>query len=138
MKLNYYSDVKNGNLQKNVRELIAKELPHFEGKRVEITIKKVSSQRSVQQNRLWWLYIKIIADEIGYDKDTLHEIAKFKFLKMEAVVERTGEVMEFIGSSAKLNKTDFGELVFKLQQWAADSFGIVLPDPSAQVDMNLE
>lgn len=138
MKLNYYSDVKNGNLQKNIKELIAKELLHFEGKRIEITIEKVSSRRSKQQNRLWWLYIKIISDEIGYNKDELHEIAKFKFLKKEAVIEQTGEIMEYIGSTAKLNKSDFAELVNNLQRWAAETFNIVLPDPEDQFKMPLE
>lgn len=138
LKLNYYSDVKSGNLQKNTRELIAKELPHFEGKRVEITIEVVKSTRSIKQNRLWWLYIKIIADEIGYDKNELHEMAKFKFLKKEAVIESTGEVMPYIGSTAKLNKSDFAELVNNLQRWSAETFGIVLPDPQEQFEMGLE
>lgn len=129
MTLNYYSDVKDGKLQANVRNLISKELPFFNGKRVEVIIKKLTSTRSTQQNRLWWMYITIISNEIGYNKDELHEIAKFKFLKMEAVIENTGEIVEYIGSTAKLGKNEFSELVFKLKLWAQEMFNITLSEP---------
>lgn len=129
MKLTYYSDVKDGKLQNNISALIKKEIPFFEGKRVEISIQKLKSTRTVRQNRLWWLYMKIIADELGYDKDTIHEIAKYKFLKRELVNEKTGECFEFVGSSANLSKSEFSDLVERLRRWASESFGIVLPDP---------
>ena len=51
MKLEYYSEVKNGHLSKSVRNKIASELIQFEGKRVEIRIEKLKSKRSIQQNR---------------------------------------------------------------------------------------
>jgi len=136
MRLTYYSNVKDGKLQKNVSLQIAEELNHFEGKRVEITIEKLKSTRSTQQNRLWWLYVTIIAKEIGYDKNEMHEILKFKFLKKEKVDERTGEVFEYIGSTAKLNKTDFADMVSDLIRYAAETFDIVLPLPGEQSEMN--
>jgi len=136
MKLTYYSNVKDGKLQKNVSLQIAEEIKHFEGKRVEITIEKLKSTRSNQQNRLWWLYVTIIAKEIGYDKSEMHEILKFKFLKKEKVDEKTGEVFEYIGSTAKLNKTDFADMVNDLIRYAAETFDIILPLPGEQSEMN--
>ena len=136
MKLTYYSNVKDGKLQKNVSLQIAEEIKHFEGKRVEITVQKLKSTRSTQQNRLWWLYVTIIAKEIGYDKNEMHEILKFKFLKKEKVDERTGEIFEYIGSTAKLNKSDFADMVTDLIRYAAETFDIILPLPGEQSEMN--
>lgn len=135
MKITYYSNVKDGKLQSNVSKSIALELKQFEGKRVEINIQKLKSSRSTQQNRLWWMYVGIIAKEIGYTKDELHEILKFKFLKKEKVDEKTGEVFEYVGSTAKLSKTEFAELVDGLIQWASDTFGIALPMPNEQTEL---
>ena len=137
MKLQYYSNVKDGQLQNNVRQLIAKELKHFEGKRVEITIQKLKSTRSIQQNRLYWLYVTMIANELGYDKEEMHEIIKYKFLLTEKVHEATGEVMPHIKSTAKLSISEFMDLINGLIQWASQSFSIVLPEPNQQAEMDL-
>jgi hypothetical protein len=135
MRLTYYSNVTNGKLQKNISEIIAKELHSFNNKRVEISIDKIKSSRSIQQNRLWWLYVTIIAKETGYGKDELHAIMKYKFLKKELVNESTGEVYEYIGSTAKLSKGDFVDLIENLIRWAAETLNIVLPAPNTQAEM---
>lgn len=136
MKLSYYSDVKSGKLQKNVSERIANDLHSFEGKRIEVTIQRLKSRRSVQQNRLWWLYVDIIAKEIGYTKEEMHEICKFKFLKREKVDEGSGEIFPYLASTTTLNKTDFANMVNELIQWASETFSIVLPMPEEQTDLN--
>ncbi len=138
MKLTYYSDVKSGKLQKNVSARIAKDLQTFEGKRVEVTMQLLKSKRSVQQNRLWWLFIGIIAKEIGYTKEEMHEICKFKFLKREKVDEATGEVFPYLASTTTLNKSDFADMVNDLIRWAAETFSISLPAPEEQADINFK
>lgn len=135
MKLTYYSNVKDGKLQKNVSLQIAEEVKHFEGKRVEITIQKLKSTRSAQQNRLWWLYVTIMAKEVGYTKEEMHEILKFKFLKKEKVDEKTGEIFEYIGSTTKLSKSEFADMVTDLIRFAAETFNIVLPLPGEQAEL---
>ena len=135
MNLNYYSDVKNGKLQKNVSLKIASELKQFEGKRVEIKIQKLKSTRSQQQNRYWWAIVTILSNEIGYTKEELHDILKFKFLKKSKVVEGTGEILEYLGSTAKLNKSEFADLTTDLIRWSAETFNVVLPQPGEQLDI---
>jgi hypothetical protein len=135
IKLTYFSDVKEGKLQNNVRQRIANELQCFEGKRVEITIQRLKSTRSVQQNRLWWLYMNIISHELGYTKDECHEIFKYKLLKRERVDERTGEVFEYLGSTTKFNKTEFAELVNELIRYCAETLHIILPLPNTQLEI---
>lgn len=135
MQLKYYSNVSNeGKLQKNVSEKIALELKEFSGKRVEITIEKLKSTRSSRQNRLWWLYMTILSKEVGYTKDEMHEICKFKFLKREKVDEKTGEVFEYIGKSSKLTKSEFADMTTDLIRWASENFDIILPLPGEQME----
>ena len=138
MKSEYYSDVKEGQLQNNVRNQIKQALPRFEGKRVVITIDKVKSKRTAAQNRLWWMYIGILSDHLGYHKDEMHEICKFKFLKKEKLIEQTGEILEFVGSTTELSKGEFAEVVDRLRQWADESFSVYLPLPGEQVGFELE
>lgn len=138
MKLTYYSNVINGKLQKNISELIAKELEHFEGKRVEINIQKLKSTRSSRQNAYWWLIITILAKEIGYTKDELHEIMKYKFLKRERVDENSGEIFPYLSSTTKLNKTEFSDLTNQLIRWASETFNVILPMPEEQTKLNYD
>lgn len=137
-KIELYSNVVEGRLQQNISKLIKYQLPGFNGSRVHIVIDKVKSKRSVQQNRLLWLYYGILSKELGYHSDEIHEIVKYKFLKREKFDEKTGECFDYIGSTAKLNKTEFGELVDRLIQWSAETFSIVLPLPNTQIDIDLE
>ena len=105
----------------------------FRGKDVEILVRRKKSRRSVEQNALWWVYMTILSKDIGYTKDEIHEICKFKFLQKEKVDEKTGEIFKYLGSTAKLSKVEFMDLVAELQQWSVETFGIVLPSPDEQI-----
>lgn len=133
MKLEYYSEVKNGHLSKSVRNKIASEILQFEGKKVTVTIQKLKSHRSIQQNRYWWLAMTILGNELGYSKEETHELMKFKFLKRERVIEKTGEILEYIESTTTLGKSDFADMVTDMVRWAA-SMGIVIPLPGEQLE----
>lgn len=135
--LTYFSNVKDGNLQDNVRKKIASELSQFNGKRVEVTIKPLKSTRSLQQNRLWWLYMGILSKDIGYTKDEMHAICKMKFLKREKVVEETSEILPYLKSTTELSRGEFADMVNELIRWSAETFNIVLPLPESQLDINL-
>tara|TARA_R110000737_G_scaffold201430_1_gene220806 strand:- start:1638 stop:2060 length:423 start_codon:yes stop_codon:yes gene_type:complete len=47
---------------------------------VEVVIRPYKKNRSFEQNRLYWKWIGIIADEIGDTQIAMHEIFKRKFL----------------------------------------------------------
>lgn len=135
-EINLLSNVsESGELQLNVRNAIKRDLPHFRSKRVQIIIKKVKSQRSVQQNRLWWLYMTILSKDLGYTKEEIHELCKYKFLKREKVFEKTGEIFEYIESTTKLNKMDFSDMTSELIRWSAETFNIILPMPGEQLSI---
>ena len=135
-EINLLSNVsETGELQMNVRKAIKRDLPHFKGKRVNIIIKKVKSQRSLQQNRYWWLAITILSKEIGYTKEELHEILKYKFLRLSKVDEKTGEIFEYCGSTAKLSKSAFSDLVNDLIRFSAETFNVIIPMPGEQLEI---
>lgn len=135
MKLEYYSNVIEGRLQKNVAASIAEDLKKFEGKRICLTIGRLKSTRSNAQNKYWWTLMNILSKELGYTKDEIHEICKYKFLKLEKVDPASGEIFEYLGSTTKLNKTEFADMVNELIRWSAETFDIVLPLPNEQTEL---
>lgn len=46
----------------------------------DVIIREHKKNRSLDQNALYWKWVTIIADELGYTKDEYHEIAKEKHL----------------------------------------------------------
>lgn len=104
------------------------------GKRLELRV-KILSQRSDRQNRYYWQLVHIIANHIGHTKEETHEIIKFKFLKREAVDEATGELFEYLESTAKLSKEEFGEFITSLQHWSATALRLPLPNPGEDLEM---
>lgn len=130
----------NGKLSINDKSNFVKYLKQFapinkDFTEVEILVRKRKSKRSLEQNRLWWLYITILANETGMVKEEMHEVCKFKFLQKEKVIEATGEIVKYIESTTKLNKSEFADMIAELQQWAAESLNIVLPSPVEQTEL---
>lgn len=140
MKLEFFAEVnEDGTLIGLNRKHFASELKiFFKGKKVRLLVDEKKRSRSLQQHRYYWLLVTILANELGYDKESMHEIVKFKFLKREKVVEQTGEVIHYIESTTKLTKEDFSELTNNLHQWSAETFGIVLPLPGEQLQIDMQ
>jgi hypothetical protein len=163
MKSTFFSTVKDGKLQKNTTLNILQCLKPLEGKRVVVTIEKQKSSRSLQQNKLYWVYIDILSKELGHSKDEMHELVKYKFLKLKRFISvvngksvilaledgiyvdvSTGEIYDIdkvepydkIGSTATLTKTEFIEFIDSLIIWAKDFLNITLPHPEEQQTIN--
>jgi len=131
-KIEFSGRVKGGQMFITRRKDFDEAIKRFDGKEVEIIVQKKRFVRSVAQNRLWWLYMDILHKELGYSKEEMHMIARFKFLKREKVIEHTGEIVEYIESTTRLSRTQFAETIDKLVQWAAE-MNIVLPLPNEQL-----
>lgn len=101
----------------------------------DVTIQKKSKHRSTQQNRWWWSCVTVLSNHLGYSKDQMHEICKYKFLKREFVDEKTGEVFEYLKSTTELTTTEFSVLIESLIQWSAEKFNCVLPYPNEQITL---
>ena len=100
-------------------------LTTLSGQRVEVIIRKPKTSRSTLQNSYYWsVVVELLANELGYDKDELHEILKYKFLQSNAMG------MPYIKSTTKLSTGEFEEYLSKIKRWAAEFLHIVIPDPN--------
>lgn len=81
-----------------------------------VDVKEFKSKRTVDQNkRLWDLYTAI-GEYLGEDKDKLHELMGFKFLRYQETIR--GETVELIKSTTKLNTKEMGEYQDNIERWA--------------------
>lgn len=94
--------------------------------RVEITLKR--ENRTVSQNRLYWLYLACLEDETGMEKECLHDYFKQKYLTIEDVEIGNITIKKTI-STTKLNTSQFSEYTNKIAAFASAELGIILPNP---------
>lgn len=85
-----------------------------DGTEVELKIRKVNNRRHEEQNNYYWLILRIIADELGYDNpDLLHEHFKKEY--------NSGQ------STTDMNPKEFSEYIQKIIIYASGELGIILP-----------
>ena len=95
--------------------------------KIVIEVREAKDIRTNAQNRLWWKWIEIISDELGYaDKQEIHNILKYKFLLKEEMID--GEIHQGLKSTTTLTKEEFGKLTQDVFYWANDTFNINLPN----------
>ena len=96
-----------------------------EGKDVIITIEKPSKQRSNPQNNyLWGVPYKMIADYTGDDIDSVHHAMAEMFLTSP------GNVVKKVQSTTKLSTVEFNEYVEKIIRWAAEFLSLYIELPN--------
>ena len=58
-----------------------------DGIKIIIEVREVKDIRTNSQNRLWWKWMEIISSGIGYEKQEIHDILKYKFLLREEMID---------------------------------------------------
>lgn len=143
MKQEFISIIKDGKLQPSTTNNILKVLSGLEGKRVRVTLEKVSAKRSLQQNAYLHLLFTIFTEslnELGNDftMDEVKELCKAKFLLVDVMNVETGEIIgQRIKGTSEMTKTELNLFIENIIRWAADYFSIVLPYPSEQLEVSL-
>ena len=95
--------------------------------KIVIEVREAKDIRTNAQNRLYWKWVEIISNELGYqDKQEIHNILKYKFLLKEEVIN--GEIHQGLKSTTTLTKEEFGKLTQDIFFWANDTFNINLPN----------
>jgi hypothetical protein len=96
------------------------------GKRVKVDVAK--EKRSLNQNRLYWLWVACIEQETGNDKNNLHEFFTLEFLPLiqqmvfkKLIYKRT--------STTTLDTKQFTEYLNKIQIFSSTELGLTLPNP---------
>jgi len=105
--------------------LFIKYLTDNEGKYIYITLDTRKPSRSLEQNRLYWLYLNIISEETGHDIEEIHEWAKGKFLS-KGIKEIFGDKTRVKKSTTELNKSEFTEFLLDIERVT----GVPIPDTS--------
>lgn len=134
----------NGILTIQNRKGFDKEVAIFKGKDVEVIVKRKRSQRSNGQNRYFHgVAIPIIKHrliELGYEEaystEWVKDFVKCACLKVEIVNKQTGEVMEALGKTSHLTKSEFAEMVDRLERFCADKLDLQLPMPNEELTLN--
>jgi hypothetical protein len=118
-----------GKFQAYNRDAIYQAFAQLKGKRVELSIRPETKQRSNNQNAYYWgVVVKMIADEIGEDTETVHELLKDKFNRSEIIIKGNPETVS--KSTTELSTEEFNQYIEKIQIWAANFLGITIPDPN--------
>lgn len=106
---------------------------------VTLILERLHATRTARQNRAWWrVVIGTLCEHTGYTADEMHEIVKLKLLSTKYLLPHaiTGEVVEEVtlgGSTRKLDKMQFNDLIKRTQEWAAVELGLVIPDPDMRL-----
>lgn len=106
-------------------------LASYEGKEMEVVIRKVTRPRSSQQNKAYWgIAIELLCEHLGYSRDECHEAMKIKFASH---VDERGLVI--IESTSHMSTVRFNKYYEDIQQWAAEFLNFRIPSPN-EVDLD--
>lgn len=95
-----------------------------------VEIKPFRKDRSNQQNRYYHgVVLKMISDYTGYCADELHETFKSQLLPTKVV--QIGSVRKEVSTSTtSLTTTQFEDYCEDIRRFAAETIGLVIPDPN--------
>jgi len=93
-----------------------------------LSVKKNVKRRSISQNEWFWLAMTCIEKETGTDRNDAHDFFCTKFLRRKVIFN--GVEKDVIYGTSKLNTIQFGEFMEKIQAYASQELGILLPNPS--------
>lgn len=96
----------------------------LKGQKLEVLVRKLRSQRSNNQNSYYWgIVLESLHKHTGYSTDDLHEMMKYKFLKVR------GE-MEYIKSTTKLTTTEMEKYLDNIRKWAEEKINCKINLPN--------
>jgi len=139
--LRFYGTVKDRKFIPDDAESFMRYVHDLEGMRVVATMTKFRQlkPRSGQQNDYYWgVEIEVLREELGYTKDEMHEILKYKFLSKEKVTTtKKGRKVAFrvIQSTTELTTAEFESLMSEIRTWASTDLNIYIPEPN-EVNFN--
>jgi len=139
-------DLKNG----YKAEIATKRLKKLIDKKALIEIKEIRVNRSVDANRLYWLWLNCIFKETGMDSEELHILYRCRFLQKPSedilkyikpdlwyeIQKHIFDFQYFAGlgllidvisrKSSKLDNKEFSEYLTKIKNHAKASFDVIL------------
>lgn len=127
-------------LEPPIKEKLDLWLGSLAGQKVEIVIGKPENSRTNAENRYYWgVVVKLLADELGYSSEDMHELLKMQFnskvLDVYAKADKLTPRKCRIGkSTASLKVEEFENYLESIRVWAATFLKVVIPLPN-EVDL---
>ena len=94
----------------------------------KIEIKEHNGKRSNNANALYWKWLTIIGDHLGYESDELHDELRLKFLGVEDKETKSGKLFQVLKSTTELNKKQFSVYMNKIHTLGM-MYELKLPQP---------
>lgn len=99
--------------------------------RVTVTLCKFRKARSTNQNSYYHgVIVRMLADELGYTDEEMHEAIKWQFL------QKKGAKIPTVRSTSDLSTVEFEDLMSRIRTWASSELKVYLPAPN-EVDFKL-
>ena len=98
-----------------------------------VEVKKNRNTRSNLQNNYYWkCIVQVLAEELGYFNDEIHDILRAKFLNEWEMIEINNNKIGLnkIVSTTSLNTKEFENYTEKIRIWALSDLGIRLMLPN--------
>ncbi len=99
-----------------------------EGVRYDVSIKRHRERRTIDQNRLYFLWLACISNETGQSKDDLHDYFKQLYLGFKQRAVLNGKIYVNPSTSA-LDTKQFTDYLNRVQEFANMELEILLPSP---------
>lgn len=141
----HYGQIQNGRLK--AASLVAIMKSEEEGTVFEFTIRKAGRRKTQDQNSYLHVLFTIAANEMNksgfgdgqpWTKERVKMYAKQAGLyPIIEMVKPGGEIIQLAKDTRELDKDDARETIDRVLMHFADEFGIYLPEPGQQVDMDL-
>ena len=138
----YFSDVRDGKLQRNIAKMIADDLRRFDGKRVCIRLGIKRKNRSLEQNAYYFGVIcecfqrgakDLWGEEIS--KEEAHENLKKECNYKELVSQDSGEIFRLSQSTRNKDTLQYEEYLQRCRMFIFNWFNVVVPLPNEQSEM---
>jgi len=89
-----------------------------------VEINKPGARRSERQNRLYWQWMTVIGNHLGYSKDDMHDLMLAKFAPSKEVMDEY-----VLLTTSNMTPTQMSYYMTNIGRWAFDEFELILPEP---------
>jgi aspartyl-tRNA synthetase len=98
-----------------------------------VEVKKQKNNRSMMQNNYYWkCIVQVLAEELGYFNDEMHDCLKVKFASEWSSIEVNNKTigLQTVNSTARMNTKSFEIYAETIRIWALSELNIRLMLPN--------
>ena len=81
-------------------------------------VREKELSRSDSQNSMYWDFITEFGEYLGYTKEEMHDVLRFKYLSNNIIVGN--EMLPALRSTTKLNVKEFVTYFASIERWASE------------------